>query len=378
MDRIDARIVADDKIPFLAGVLEPYFREVVYRPGAKTTPDDVRDAVALITRTRTKCDAALLAGSRVRLVVSATIGYDHLDTAYLDAAGIAWSNAPGCNSGSVKQYLTAALLAVARKHGIELAGKTLGVVGVGQVGGKVAAAAAALGMRVLLNDPPRADREGAAGFVGLEAILRESDFVTLHVPLDAGGPYPTFHLADTGFFAALRPGAVFFNSSRGEVCDGDALKGALNCRRLTAAVLDVWEQEPEIDRELLGLLDFATPHIAGYSANGKANGTAQCVNLIGRTFQIPELADWYPDNVPVPEEPFIDLPSGASPLERAAVAVAATYDLARDDRELRRDPSRFEELRGGYPVRLEFQSYQVRPESAEEAACFAALGFQLR
>lgn len=373
---LELKVVADDRIPFLRGVLEPYFKSVVYLPGAATDAAAVRDAAVIITRTRTKCDAALLAGSTVELVVSATIGYDHFDTAYLDASGIAWSNAPGCNSGSVKQYITSALLNTARKHNFALRGRTLGVIGVGNVGSKVAAAGRALGMLVLENDPPRAEREGSEGFTPLAELLARADVVTVHVPLEKDGEYPTWQLADAGFFAAMRPGSLFFNSSRGEVCSGAALKAALKSGQLAGAVLDVWENEPDIDLELLATLDFATPHIAGYSTNGKANGTAQCVNRIGRRFGIPELADWYPADVPTPENPRIRLPETGSFEEKMAAAVNATYDIAFDDRLLRADPATFEHLRGTYRQRLEFSSYEVEAAAPEERRALAALGFK--
>ena len=176
------KIVCDNKIPFIRGVFEPW-AEVVYLPGAETTPAVVRDADAVVTRTRTRCDAALLAGSSVRVVASATIGYDHIDTAWCEAHGILWRNAPGCNSSSVKQYIAAVLCTLARRHGLRLDALTLGVVGVGNVGSKVAEAAAQLGMRVLLCDPPRARAEGAEGFVDLDTLVAQSDIVTLHVPL---------------------------------------------------------------------------------------------------------------------------------------------------------------------------------------------------
>ena len=229
------RIVADDKIPFLRGALEP-FAEVTYLPGGAIAPADVKNADALITRTRTRCGEALLAGSRVRFIATATIGYDHIDTAYLRRAGIAWRNAPGCNAASVAQYIGSALVS----SGVELCGKTLGVIGVGNVGSKVAALGEALGMRVLRNDPPRAEREGSTGFTELPELLAEADFVTIHTPLTRDGAHPTFHLCDAGFPELMRPGAQLFNSGRGEVVDTAALKAALKSGRISAAVLDVW------------------------------------------------------------------------------------------------------------------------------------------
>jgi erythronate-4-phosphate dehydrogenase len=352
------KIVADDKIPFLKGALEPYCDSVVYLPGGKTAPEDVRDADALITRTRTKCNAKLLAGSRVKFIATATIGFDHFDTAYLDAAGITWTNAPGCNSSSVKQYITSVLLNLAADNDIALRGKTLGVVGVGNVGSKVAAAAKALGMNVLLNDPPRAAKEGAEQFVSLERIQSESDFVTLHVPLTGDGQYKTFHLADAGFLKKLKPSAFFINSSRGEVCDNNALKAALQAGTIRGAVLDVWENEPDIDLELLRLVAYGTPHIAGYSTDGKANGTAMSVNALSRFFGL-KLKDWYPSHVPGPESCDIIIEDCGSFEKTLLSAVKISYDVKSDSDRLRSSPETFEKQRGDYPLRREFPCYSV-------------------
>ena len=244
------KIVADDKIPFLQGILEP-FAQVKYLPGGKISRGDLLDADALLTRTRTKCTAELLEGTSVKFIASATIGYDHIDTQYCDAKGICWTNAPGCNSESVAQYITSLLLNQAFRAKRPLDGLTLGVIGVGNVGSKVARNARALGMRVLLNDPPRARREGTAAFAGADEICRQADFITCHVPLNRGGIDNTLHYADENFFTKLERRPFFINSSRGEVCDNLALKRALQEGKLSGAALEVWENEPDIDREVL-------------------------------------------------------------------------------------------------------------------------------
>ncbi len=370
------KIVADDKLPFLKGVMESV-AEVVYLPGSKTTPDDVRDADALITRTRTKCNAALLEGSQVRFLATATIGYDHFDTEYLDRKGIAWTNAPGCNSSSVAQYITSALLNLAVKHGFQLPGKTLGVIGVGNVGKKIAKLGRALGMNVLLNDPPRADVEGKDGFVDLECLLKESDIVTTHVPLESGGKYPTFHLAGQDFFARMKNGAFYINSSRGEVCAPAILKENLRSGKLAGAILDVWEDEPDIDLELLKMLDFGTPHIAGYSTDGKANGTAMSVNAISRVFDLP-LKEWYPANVPAPAEPCIEVSESGNFEADMLKIVSRSYNIADDCRRLRQSPETFEKQRGDYPLRREFPAYTVTGKlSGQLKNALTGLGFQV-
>lgn len=373
------RIVADQDIPYLRGVLEP-FAEVVYRPGKAISPADVKDADALIVRTRTNCNAALLDGSRVTFIASATIGFDHIDTAYCDAHGITWTNAPGCNSSSVRQYLGAALLHVAERRALTLAGMTLGVVGVGNVGSKVAALGAALGMHVLLNDPPRARREGPAGFVLLDDLVRRAHIITVHVPLTEGGLDRTVHLFDDALLQTMTSAKFLINTSRGEVVDGDALARALAEARIAGAVLDVWEHEPAIDVALMARCDVATPHIAGYSADGKANGTAMSVQALSHHFGLP-LTEWSPANVPPPAAPVLDIAApGCSTQQLIARAVSATYDIAADDARLRADVGTFEQQRTMHPFRREFHHYTVaaRGLTSEAAARLAGIGFSVR
>ena len=372
-------IVADSKIPFLEGVFEPY-ADVRYLDPGEITPETVRDADALIVRTRTKCNAALLEHSRVGIVATATIGTDHIDINWCITHGIVCASAAGCNAASVAQYMNSALLRVSLRHNVDLRGKTLGVIGCGNVGTKVAAAAAALGMNVLLNDPPRVCKEKLSGFVDLETIQREADFITLHVPLwDAEyGPWRTEHMADEAFFRGLKRKPFFFNASRGDVVDEPALKDAIKSGLISGAVLDVWHNEPEIDRELLSLVDFATPHIAGYSADGKVNGTAMSVEAVAKHFGIEPLLNFFPAKVPAPANPVITLdPASSHPL---ADAVFASYDIEVDDAALRAAPEQFEDLRGSYRVRREFPAYTVRsdkPLPSELRDKLLKLGFRL-
>jgi erythronate-4-phosphate dehydrogenase len=372
------KIIADDKIPFLRGVLEPY-AQVVYLPGAQIGPADVADADVIFTRTRTRCDAGLLRGSKVRLIATATIGYDHIDTAYCEANGLRWVNAPGCNSSSVQQYITAAIVTLAKEQGLRLADTTLGVVGVGKVGAKVAKAGEALGMRVLLNDPPRAEKEGVEGFTPLEELLEQSDIVTCHTPLTKEGPYPTYHLASGRFLGRMKTGSVFINSARGAVCDSEALKRALQTK-LSACLLDVWEGEPEIDPVLLEQAFIATPHIAGYSADGKANGTAACIQALCNYFKLDILPAWYPDTIPPPPMPTvltIDC-EGKTPEQVFYEAVTHTYPIWEDSHRLKQSPRSFEKLRGDYWVRREFSCYVLHLLNAGDdmSKRLKALGFQ--
>ncbi len=353
------KIVCDNKIPFLRGVLEPY-AEVVYLPGKETTAEVVRDADALITRTRTICNEALLKGSSVKVIATATIGFDHIDTAWCERNGIVWRNAPGCNSWSVKQYIGSVLVRLAQKHGLSLEGMTLGVVGVGNVGSKVARVGRALGMKVLLNDPPRARKEGPEGFVSLDEIVAKSDIITLHVPLSREGEDATWHLFDSERIASMRPSQILINSSRGPVVDNPALKQALKSRSILAGVLDVWEGEPDLDKELIDLLDITTPHIAGYSADGKANGTAASVRTVSEILGLP-LVNWAPEEIPAPAQS-LEFSIDAALKSRQEVlgeAILHAYDVLSDSDALRGRPELFEKLRGDYPVRREPSAFTL-------------------
>ncbi len=372
------KVIADDKIPFLKGVLESRNISVEYLPGRQTTADAVRDADALITRTRTKCNAGLLDGSQVKFIATATIGFDHIDTDYVEKHNIAWTNAPGCNSSSVAQYMTSLLLNLAVKKQFALSGKVLGVIGVGHVGKKVAAVGRALGMNVLLNDPPRARAEGGEGFSAIDKIIEQADIITVHVPLEYAGCDPTFHMIDRSFINRLRRDQYLINASRGEVVDNAALYDALAVGSLAGASLDVWENEPDIDLHLLNLLDYATPHIAGYSTDGKANGTSMSVNALARFFQLgPELESWYPENVPLPEKTVLTLPEHGTLEERLLAVVAGSYNIAEDTAALRAHPENFEKLRGNYPLRREFHNFTVRNASGTIAEILQKLGFKL-
>lgn len=312
-------LVVDRDIPFLEGVADPWF-EVRALPGKAIGPADVRDAAALLVRTRTRCDAALLDGSAIRLVATATIGTDHIDLDYCASHGITVASAPGCNAAAVAQYVRVALHTL----GLDRPGTTLGVIGVGHVGTLVAEAGRRRGMRVLLNDPPREAAEGPAGFTPLPELLAQSDVVTLHIPL-----WPENRdFADAAFFAAMKPGASFINASRGEVVDEAALLAARP--KLDKLVIDVWKNEPDINRTLLAAADIATPHIAGYSIQGKMNGTTAVVRALGEAFDIDELITFTVTGISLPQ---------------------ALYDILADDAKLRSHPELFEQLRSVYAYR---------------------------
>ena len=367
------KIVADDRIPFLKGVFEK-FADVVYLPGKSISPADVADADALIVRTRTRCDRKLLAGSKVRFAATATIGFDHINAADLAECGISWSNAPGCNADSVKNYIASALAAMPGS----LEGKTLGIIGAGHVGSRVAAVGRAFGMNVLLNDPPRQEKEGSAEFTELDELLAVSDIVSLHVPLVSDGRYPTVNMADEKFFRQLKAGAWFFNSCRGEVVDGKLLKELLVSGKVAGALMDVWPGEPEIDRQLLEKVCFATPHIAGYSVDGKANGTSAAVRFIAGKLGITELMQWQVTALPEPVfAPEIDLAGISDRYEALKTAVLHTYDIRKDVQALKEAPGEFEALRGSYWRRREFPAYTVINAPAAAAEALRLLGFKI-
>ena len=325
------KVIVDDKIPYIKEAIEKIADEVVFLPGNDFTKEEVKDADALVVRTRTRCNRDLLEGSRVKFIATATIGYDHIDVEFCREAGITWVNCPGCNAGSVEQYVYSVLLTLNREKGLVLKDTTIGVVGVGHVGSRVARMAERLGMKVLLNDPPRADK-GELGFVDLSTIARECDVITFHTPLNREGKYCTFHLANEDFFFDLSRCPYIINSSRGEVVDTASLLAALGEGRVRAAVIDTWENEPNISRELLDVAFLATPHIAGYSADGKANATRMSLEALCRFFGIEEKICIVP-----PEGP-------------------QDYDPTRDSEWLKASPEKFEWFRGNYPVRRELLS----------------------
>lgn len=366
------KIVADSKIPYLKGVFEP-FAEVVYLSPDKIDAAVVKDADALIIRTRTHCNRQLLEGSNVKMIATATIGYDHIDSAYCAEAGIEWQNAPGCNAASVGQYVLASLSLLAMRDEFELADKTIGIVGVGNVGKAVEKECRDLGMKVLRCDPPRAEAEGKAGFVSLETIAREADIISFHTPLIRDGKYPTFHLADDKFFTLLAKKPIFINASRGEVVDENALKKA-NAEGLVGdMIIDCWEHEPHIDRELLRDAFLATPHIAGYSADGKSNATRIAVGNIARFF------GWEPDLSGI-QPPAVD----ASQLDAAQYSahtleqlILQTYDPRVDTQRLRNSPETFEQQRGNYPLRREYRAFTVHNAQIPDTGILSELGFKV-
>lgn len=369
------KIVADKNIPYLKGVAE-YFGDVTYLDGADFTKEAIKDADTLIVRTVARFDEENLSGSNVKLICSATIGYDHIDTAYCDANGIAWRNAPGCNSGSVQQYIVSSLIVMAQKKGFDLKDKTIGIVGVGNVGKKVAKACEILGMKVLLNDPPRQRAEGGENFVSLDTIKEEADIITFHTPLVKAGEDKTFYLADEHFFATLGKQSIIINSARGGIVNTSAIKEALQKGKICGAVIDCWENEPNIDLEYMNMVDIATPHIAGYSADGKANATRMSLESIAEFYSL-DRAPITMVKAPEPDNPIIDMNGFPSSSNRIFAALLGTYLPMDDFARLRAYPATFKQLRNNYPLRREASAYSVVNANGYEEKILEKLGFQL-
>ena len=337
------KIVADIDSPFLEGVFEPY-AEVLYKKGDQIVREDLLDADVLMTRTRTHCDAELLEGTSVRMIATATIGMDHIDLPYCASKGIDVVNAAGCNAGAVMQYVFSAVYGVSARKGIKIDDCNFGIIGVGHVGSKVEAMARYLGFNVLRCDPPRAAAEGAEGFCSLEYLLENSQVVTMHVPLDEY----TRGMADETFFALMQPGAIFINAARGEVINEDALIAA--APKLGAVVIDTWCNEPNINENLLDVADIATPHIAGYSYQGKENATKMAVRSVAAFLGIDELKDFTPVDTQEGHDPVLLDLRGKNHGEIAAV-FQYNYPIFTDDFRLRMEPHRFEKLRAEYQYR---------------------------
>jgi erythronate-4-phosphate dehydrogenase len=379
------KIVCDNNMPYAAEAFGT-LGAVTLRDGRAITADDVRDAELLVTRSTTQVTRALLAGSRLRFYGSAVIGTDHIDIPYLEQAGIPWSAAPGCNAESVSNYLTAALLYLGGRHGFRLEGKTLGVIGVGNVGRKVVAKANALGMRVLACDPPRkrnsADKD-AQSFVALGELLAASDVITCHVPLTRAGADRTFHLLDRAAFARMRLGVIFVNAARGEVIETDALLEALGSR-VAHTVIDTWEGEPNYRPDLLARADIVSPHIAGHSYEGKVNGTMMVYEKACRVLGV---APTFQPQLPPP--PLPEWSGDAAGTDEAVLreAVLAVYDIMGDDARLRAScgadatarAKAFDRQRKEYPIRREFAATTVRVRNASEGLLqkFRGLGFRM-
>lgn len=374
-------IVADENIPLLDAFFQG-FGEIRRYPGRSLDAASVREADILLVRSVTKVDRHLLEGSRVQFVGTCTIGTDHLDLDYFDQVGIRWSSAPGCNARGVVDYVLGSLLTLADLEGASLPERVYGVVGAGQVGGRLVSVLRALGWKVMVCDPLRQAAEGG-DYVELDTLLQACDVISLHTPLERGGQSPTWHLLGPAELAKLRPGAWLINASRGAVVDNGALRALLQQRDDLHAVLDVWEGEPQVDLQLADLCTVATPHIAGYSLDGRQRGTAQIYRALCQHLGVNEVIQ-LADLLPRPPVAQIELDAEVDLQWALAMLCRAVYDPRRDDADFRRSLSEdvqhqraaFDALRKYYPPRREIEglSVRIRGSSPELARLIDALG----
>ena len=374
-------IVADENIPLIEEFFAS-FGEIRRLPGRQITRADVHDADVLLVRSVTRVDRELLEGSAVKFVGTCTIGTDHLALDDFEHAGIQWASAPGCNARGVVDYVLGSLLTLADIEGADLAQRTYGVIGAGEVGGRLVRVLRDLGWKVQVCDPLRQAAEGA-DYVSLEQIIEQCDVISLHTPLSKSGDFATWHLLDEARLNRLKPGTWLINASRGPVVDNAALRNVLNAREDLQAVLDVWEGEPQVDVELADLCVLATPHIAGYSLDGKQRGTAQIYQalcaFLGQTPQV-QLADL----LPAPWLAKVELSANSDQAWALAMVCRGVYDPRRDDADFRRtltgpveqQKQAFDGLRKHYPVRREIEGLTVHIEGHNPALTkmAAALG----
>jgi len=369
------KILVDENMPY-ARELFARLGEVKAVPGRPIPVAELDDADALMVRSVTKVNGQLLDGKGVRFVGTATAGTDHVDQDYLHQAGIAFSAAPGCNAIAVVEYVFSALLMLAERDGFELTDRTVGIVGVGNVGGRLQKRLEALGVRTLLCDPPRADNGEPGDFQPLDKLVEEADILTFHTPLYKDGPYKTWHLADEALISRLKPGAILINACRGAVVDNAALLKCLDAGQKLSTVLDVWEPEPDLNVALLDKVDIGTAHIAGYTLEGKARGTTQVFEaysaFIGKPQQIA-----LDSLLPAPEFGRITL---HGPLDQPTLKrlVHLVYDVRRDDAPLRKVAGvagEFDKLRKHYLERREWSSLFIQCDDAAAAKLLSALGF---
>ena len=369
------KILVDENMPY-ARELFSRLGEVKAVPGRPIPTEALTDADALMVRSVTKVNEALLGDKAIKFVGTATAGTDHVDQAWLEQAGIGFSAAPGCNAIAVVEYVFSALLMLAERDGFALADRTVGIVGVGNVGGRLQKRLEALGIKTLLCDPPRADNGEEGDFRSLDEVVAQADVLTFHTPLYKDGPYKSLHLADEALIASLKPGAILINACRGPVVDNAALLKCLNAGQQLSVVLDVWEPEPDLNLALLDKVDLGTSHIAGYTLEGKARGTTQVFEAYSQFIGQPQEVA-LSSLLPAPEFGRISL---HGPLDQPTLKrlVHLVYDVRRDDAPLRKVagiPGEFDKLRKNYLERREWSSLTVECDDADAAALLQKLGF---
>ena len=341
------KFVIDRAIPFIEGVFEPYGAEVIYKDGPEIVRGDLLDADALVIRTRTRCDAALLKGTAVKLIATATASMDNIDQQWCKEHGIYVQNASGCNAGGVTNYVFSALFGTASRKSIPLEGATIGIIGLGSAGSRVEEMALALGFKTLRYDPIRAEKEWHTEFHDLDTVLEGSDVITMHIPVNA----TTRGMANAHFFATMKPGAFFINAAQGELVVEKDLIQAIP--RLGPVALDAWCHEPNVNRKLMDLVDIATPHIAGYTLQGKQIGTSLAIRAVARFFSIKELYDFFP-TTEILEYQAVKIDAHDKTQGQIASVIQYNYPIFTDDFMFRMNPDSFNELRINYQYRREF------------------------
>lgn len=341
------RIIVDRNIPYIAGALEPY-AEVQYLDGQSITHASCQSADGLLIRTRTACNGELLEGTPVRFIGSATVGTDHIDTAYCTAHGITYTHAPGCNAWAVVQWVVSALMYIEKHASRSLYMSTVGIVGAGAIGQRLAEVLTLFNVRCLRNDPPL-EEQGATGLVSLDRIGREADIITIHTPLTSAGKYPTAHLIGNRFLHRLNKRPIIINAARGGIVDEYELLEALAYKRIRGYVLDTYETEPDLPCELIENALLCTPHIAGYSLEGKANATAQVLGAAASFFGFPP-----------PPLMGLDATSKRRVIGGYSLSdLAGNYDIHADAKALRLQPQRFESLRNSSPYRHDWRGFEI-------------------
>ncbi len=380
------KIVVDENIPFAKEAFST-LGEVETSHGREITSQKVENTDVLVVRSITKVNSKLLEKSSVKFVGTATIGMDHIDVEYLKNRGIEFVSAPGSNSNSVSEYIVCVLLSAANKLCLNLRDLTIGIVGVGNVGSKVAKKVTALGMKVLLNDPPLLERTGDSKYCPMQELTENCDILTFHVPLERHGKYPTHHMIDKSFLESLKKYPIIINTSRGGVMDTESVKSALMRCGISQIVLDVWENEPDIDMEMLKMALIGTPHIAGYSFDDKVNGTFMIYNSLCKYLN--KKAKWNPKNfLPKSDCPVLKVDEQSGSLEKKLYKlVSQLYNIEKDDSKLRESHSMpaekrgeyFDSLRKNYQVRREFFNTEIlfKKEDSQLANILSGIGFKV-
>jgi erythronate-4-phosphate dehydrogenase len=374
------KIIADENIPFVRQCFGSA-GDCLTVGGRQITTEILKDTDVLLVRSITKVDKDLLEGTNVKFVGTATIGFEHVDLEYLAEKKIGFASAPGSNANSVAEYIVSALLNLADKYKFDIAQKSIGIVGAGNVGSRIEKKARALGMKVVLNDPPLRRQTGDEKYRPIEEIFN-CDIVTLHTPLDFEGVDKTYHLADEKFFKSLKKDVIFFNTCRGGVHDTAALKRAASGGKIKAIVCDVWEDEPDIDIELVEIVDFGTPHIAGYSYDGKVTGMIMIYDAFCRHFGLK--SEFNADSF-LPPPQVGQIAAGRDEKRALLTAVNMLYDIKKDDEKLRqiikipheKRGTYFDTLRKNYPVRREFQNTIVSAKDKKLQEVIKGIGFRV-